>query len=171
VGFPGTANGTSFAAPLIAGLAACLWQAHPEATAMDIVEAIRQSGHMAYNPDSLYGYGIPDFELAHLILSGIFQANLQRKNTCRVYPNPFTDSFTIRLFNEKGELISHHGERILIRIFSHTGQTLWTQQITTSVSPLSLVRISAPGNLQSGLYILEITSSHSTCRTRIVKKD
>jgi len=170
-GFPGTANGTSFAAPLIAGLAACLWQAHPEATAMDIVEAIRQSGHMAYNPDSLYGYGIPDFELAHLILSGIFQANLQRKNTCRVYPNPFTDSFTIRLFNEKGELISHHGERILIRIFSHTGQTLWTQQITTSVSPLSLVRISAPGNLQSGLYILEITSSHSTCRTRIVKKD
>ncbi|MGC9471697.1 MAG: S8 family serine peptidase [Bacteroidales bacterium] len=170
-GFSGTANGTSFAAPLIAGLTACLWQAHPESTAMDILEAIRQSGHMAHNPDSLYGYGIPDFELAHLILSGIYQTNPQRKNTCRVYPNPFNDSFTIRVFNENGELISQHGERILIRVFSHTGQILWTHEIITGGFSLPLLRISVPGNLRAGLYILEISSSRSSSHARIVKKD
>lgn len=53
--------GTSFAAPQIAGLVACLWQSMPQKTALEIIDTVRQIGDNAENPDNIYGYGIPDF--------------------------------------------------------------------------------------------------------------
>lgn len=61
-------NGTSFSAPLTAGLAACLMQAHPNSTPQQIYDAIKQSADRAEISDTLYGMGIPDFQLAHIIL-------------------------------------------------------------------------------------------------------
>ena len=57
-----TGNGTSFATPLLAGLAACLWSALPDENAMQIRERIIRSAHLYPNHDALYhyGYGIPD---------------------------------------------------------------------------------------------------------------
>ena len=57
--------GTSFSAPLIAGLAACLWQALPEKTAREIIELVRRSGNNAAHPDNVFGYGLPDFWKAY----------------------------------------------------------------------------------------------------------
>ena len=64
-------NGTSFSAPLIAGMVASLWQAFPEKTNQEIFDAIEASGnnkdHLNYN----LGHGLPDFWKAHqLLLSG-----------------------------------------------------------------------------------------------------
>lgn len=53
-------NGTSFACPLIAGMAACVWSALPEEGAMQIRDRIIRSAHKYDNPDTRYGYGIPD---------------------------------------------------------------------------------------------------------------
>ena len=53
-------NGTSFACPLIAGLSACVWSAHPDETAMQIRQRIINSTHKLDNPDDRFGYGIPD---------------------------------------------------------------------------------------------------------------
>ena len=53
--------GTSFAAPLITGLVACLWQKYPQKTAMQIMDMVRLSGDNAKHPDNVYGYGVPDF--------------------------------------------------------------------------------------------------------------
>lgn len=53
--------GTSFAAPLICGMAACLWQSMPDKTANEIIDIIRRYGNNAQHPDNIYGYGIPDF--------------------------------------------------------------------------------------------------------------
>ena len=58
--------GTSFAAPIVCGLAACLWQSMPEKTAEEIIELIRQTGHNRDHPDNIYGYGLPDFWQAFL---------------------------------------------------------------------------------------------------------
>lgn len=62
------ANGTSFATPLLAGMAASLWSALPNENAMQIRERIiRSSDRYAY-PDTQhykYGYGIPDAWLAY----------------------------------------------------------------------------------------------------------
>ena len=64
-------NGTSFAAPGMAGLAACLVQAHPGRTNMEIIAAIRQSSSRYFDPDPKdgFGYGIPDACKADEILS------------------------------------------------------------------------------------------------------
>jgi len=59
--------GTSFAAPLVCGLAACLWQALPSRTAAEIMQLIRRSGDNHIHPDNIYGYGVPDFGKAYLL--------------------------------------------------------------------------------------------------------
>jgi hypothetical protein len=64
-------NGTSFSSPVMAGAAACLWQAFPAFTNVQMMDAIRQSAHLYATPDSLLGYGIPDFAAAATLLGGI----------------------------------------------------------------------------------------------------
>ena len=59
-------NGTSFATPLLAGLAACLWSAYPTENAMQIRERILRSADRYAAPDATqYGYGIPDAWVAY----------------------------------------------------------------------------------------------------------
>lgn len=58
-------NGTSFACPLIAGMAACLWSALPHASNMEIRERIIRSADRYTQPHEHYGYGIPNTWLAY----------------------------------------------------------------------------------------------------------
>lgn len=61
-------NGTSFAAPTIAGLAASLWSALPNENAMQIRQRIIHSADRALTPDyQLFGYGIPNAWKAYTI--------------------------------------------------------------------------------------------------------
>ena len=72
------ADGTSFSSPMLSGMVACLWQAFPEKSNYEIMEAVRQAGghNIRLNgarismPDSNdgYGYGITDFLRAYNIL-------------------------------------------------------------------------------------------------------
>ncbi|MDQ6724045.1 MAG: S8 family serine peptidase, partial [Thermoproteota archaeon] len=61
-------NGTSFATPIITGLATCLWQAFPEVSNMDIIDVLRKASDKANNPDNRTGYGIPDMKKAFVLL-------------------------------------------------------------------------------------------------------
>lgn len=61
-------NGTSYASPLIAGLATSLLQARPNATPSEVANAIRISGSYYYKPDKHFGYGVPDALLALRLL-------------------------------------------------------------------------------------------------------
>ena len=72
------ADGTSFSSPMLSGMVACLWQAFPEKSNYEIMEAIRQAGDhnislngdtiTAPDPDDGYSYGITDFLRAYNIL-------------------------------------------------------------------------------------------------------
>ena len=57
-------NGTSFSNPNVAGLIACLWQAFPEFSNMEIIREVEMSSHKYNNPDARYGFGIPNFRKA-----------------------------------------------------------------------------------------------------------
>jgi subtilisin family serine protease len=59
-------NGTSFASPIFCGLVACFWQAFPQLTARQVIEALRQAGDRADAPDNIYGYGVADVWKAYL---------------------------------------------------------------------------------------------------------
>jgi subtilisin family serine protease len=87
-------SGTSLSAPIITGLAACLWQANPIATSMELLAAIRESSDRFTNPEAEYGYGIPDFNLAHVLLNLLERGSLE-KECISAFPNPFSNEFYI----------------------------------------------------------------------------
>lgn len=64
----GTSNGTSFSAPNLAGLAACLWQGFQEFSNIALIQALRKAGSRASQPNDTIGYGIPDVKKAMLFL-------------------------------------------------------------------------------------------------------
>ena len=59
--------GTSFSAPIVCGLAACLWQALPHMSAEQLIDLIRQSSNNHEQPDNIYGHGMPNFWQAYQI--------------------------------------------------------------------------------------------------------
>ena len=93
-----SSNGTSFACPLIAGMAACLWSALPEASNMEIREMIIHSCDRYSQPLEQYGYGIPNAWEAYTV------ATTDCHNTLR--PTPATKII------QKGQIyILHNGEK------------------------------------------------------------
>lgn len=61
-------SGTSFSCPIIAGMAACLWQEFPQISAQELKEALAYSGNRASQLTDAYGFGLPDIELARTII-------------------------------------------------------------------------------------------------------
>lgn len=57
-----TSNGTSFSSPLLAGMAASIWQRFPELTAMQIRRLMIESGSLAKSPNNQLGFGIPHWD-------------------------------------------------------------------------------------------------------------
>lgn len=53
-------NGTSFSAPIVAGMAACLWQAFPLLKSAELIKLIKDSSSQNQHPDAQLGYGIPN---------------------------------------------------------------------------------------------------------------
>ncbi len=67
-GNPSNGSGTSFACPIMAGVATCLWQAFPEVNNIGIIDALRQSADRFTKPDNRTGYGIADVKKAFVLL-------------------------------------------------------------------------------------------------------
>lgn len=92
-------NGTSYAAPNLAGLIACLWQAFPEFSNQEIINALRSSADRYISPNDRTGFGIPDMSAAFKILTRIRtyrqQENLLGQDRIRAYPIPFSDRLTL----------------------------------------------------------------------------
>jgi hypothetical protein len=53
-------GGTSYAAPVITGLAAAIWQYDSTLTNFQLMDIIRKSGHLYRSPNNFIGYGVPD---------------------------------------------------------------------------------------------------------------
>ncbi|PCI94584.1 MAG: peptidase S8 [Flavobacteriales bacterium] len=95
----GRCNGTSFSSPLTCGMVACLIQAHPTLTMMDVINSVRESGHQYNTPDSLLGYGIPNACIADSLLEllevGVDEYNFEEQSNFDIYPNPTSGFVTI----------------------------------------------------------------------------
>jgi subtilisin family serine protease len=90
----GLGSGTSFSSPVLAGIAACLWQANPQSTASMVKNALIRSGSQYQKPDSLLGYGIPNMLVASTLLSKSSFVTGLTVSEWMVFPNPFHTSFT-----------------------------------------------------------------------------
>ena len=57
-------SGTSYASPILCGLAACLWQAYPWLTNQELLEILKKSANRYDVPELPYGCGIVDIQKA-----------------------------------------------------------------------------------------------------------
>jgi serine protease AprX len=112
-------DGTSFSTPIVAGLLACLKGAFPQKTNMELFNAVRASSSHSGLPDTLTGYGVPDFSTAFQLLTGI-QNSVLSDDKISVFPNPCSSSMTV-IFHENAptssslEIFDLQGRRICIR--------------------------------------------------------
>jgi len=96
-------SGTSFSAPLVAGMAACLMEAHPQRSNMEVIQSIRESGDRFATPDTAYGYGVPNACVADSLLSILdslatfSELFAQPDRYFAFYPNPVTDQLVVEM--------------------------------------------------------------------------
>jgi hypothetical protein len=106
-------NGTSFSGPIMAGGIACLMQALPNKTNIEIMNLVRESGSQYNSPDYQLGYGVPN--LFHALEQGL-STNTYSGNKFKIYPNPVVSNLFVeipgslkevsfQLYNVLGELI------------------------------------------------------------------
>ena len=153
-------SGTSFSSPVLAGLAACLWQAFPDISNLELNEAIKKSGRNYHNPNDGIGYGTADFLLAYYYLQS--QSPSGTKDQLRIFPNPFLDYVTI-IIPETIET------PIDINILNSTGQIIKHKEVQGSGSSIEIIRISELGNLIQGTYIIKINTGNMIYSSKIIK--
>lgn len=144
----GFASGTSFSSPVMAGMAASLWQAAPNATADEVKWAMEWSATLHDNPDSLLGYGIPDFQMAWFYLVNLSIPNQLTEKDWFVYPNPATDFLVI----QKNGVVN--SDKITIEIFTLEGRLVqkWIKPNNPKIT------LSDIGWLSQGMFLLKIAS-------------
>jgi len=155
-------NGTSFSAPILCGAVTCLWQSHPDISNMDIKKALIASGHQYTNPDSLLGYGIPDFGKAYLYLKEMTQKDSTQENNLNVFPNPFSNYLNLQMNLTDAEEIS-------VKISSLKGDVVYNKNFNLRNQEFSSLMIDELDNLQQGIYVVKVISADKTLEQKIVK--
>ncbi len=152
-------NGTSYSSPVMAGTAACLWQANPHAAAAEVKNAIEQSGHLFNHPDSLLGYGVPDMRVADKILKMPLMEQWQNDGQWLAYPNPVRDYLVLQKNSnevyESIELSFHFTDGRLIR-----------KEVKSDAPKIIVSNLQT---LPTGLLILQIKSNDGTDAVKIFK--
>ena len=144
-------GGTSFSCPILAGCAACLWQAFPSKTAREIKDAIMISADRFWYPSDSLGYGIPNFYNAYLLLKTNYNGNILRlSEEAAVYPTPFSDQLNVSLYN------AVEGTRT-IELFDISGKKVLSQQVFLRQNTFEIVTLDgAIGGLAAGQYFLRL---------------
>lgn len=150
----GTADGTSLSAPIISGLAACLWQAMPSLTSKELRNRIIRSASLFSNPNFQLGYGIPDFFAA---MDSVSQPKGDKnliifpnpaKNKVRIMlPLPINTEYTVMLATSTGMIV--HYEESKSESLEHT--------------------LLIPDRLPSGIYFVQLRSNYGKSMGRIMK--
>ncbi|HEY3369468.1 MAG TPA: S8 family serine peptidase [Prolixibacteraceae bacterium] len=158
-GVVGYSSGTSFSSPVLAGMGACLLQANPEASVKQVKLAIEQSADQYNQPDSLLGFGIPDFQKADLILKNTGMKSMIAGVTWEVSPNPFSDYLFIRTLD------SLRFGTCRVSIHSLQGVNLWDSTFSSSENLL----LKNLGHLPKGFLILTIHSGDKEEQYKLIK--
>jgi serine protease AprX len=139
-----TGNGTSFASPIMAGLIACLWQALPSKSNMEIINLLRKYSSLYSSPDNTLGYGIPD-------VYALFSANYvalttQQESKSSVY----LSSGLLKIDDLAVVQLPANAT-----LYAQTGQKIAEWSLQTTPTTIAL------GNLSPGFYILSIANAQT----------
>ncbi len=155
-------SGTSFSSPIMCGAVACLWQAFPDMDNATIVEAVKKSASQYFSPDSLLGYGIPDFEQAYNYLLELQElSGVQTKEKgVFIYPNPIKDKMNISFF------VPHSKTYLLF--YGLTGNLVFALDLS-SASHSKTVIINDLHLLPKGIYTVKIIADNKVFYDKVIK--
>lgn len=150
-------SGTSFSCPVISGLAASLMQAVPEASPAEIITVLHKSSDRYSRPDSLYGYGLPDFLKALMMLEEIH--TLMPETIMTAGPNPFFDEINLWFRDPPGSLT--------VTITGINGNRIrqWHYPLFAARS----LRLYGLDNLGQGVYILKVVTDQGERVFKMIK--
>lgn len=151
----GVSVGTSYAAPIISGLAACLWQSMPDRTAVEIVNLIRSSADRYLNPDEDFGYGLPDFEKAYQL--GVAIPKIELASNWVVAPNPFLYDFEIFHEGFVGDVV--------VELINLYGQVVWKEHMEFQ----HYARITPGVALPPGVHVLRLNYGSASYSTKVIR--
>lgn len=153
-----TGNGSSYASPLIAGLAAGFWQAYPELKNYEVIDLIKSSGSNAEKPDNQIGYGIPCFTRAKNIKEGK-PANPENSH----FKNPLTDRNFVRFIKKLKSC-----NQLNIYVYDAAGQRVLTDFLPKPSLEHDLSV--ETGKLQPGIYFIHVISTDFSLKVKAIKQ-
>lgn len=148
----GLANGTSFSAPIMAGMIASLWQALPQKTNRQIRDIVLQSADKFESPNNQFGYGIPNFALA---LINQLSSDSLMVDEFKVYPNPTSDLIIM--------VLPVQFKTGTLFIYNTIGQKMMEQTVFSTTAVISLK------SLEKGMYFYKIESANFSKSGKIIK--
>ncbi len=151
-------SGTSFSAPLVAGLATGLLQAFPDLTGDEIDNVIRKSADRYSSPDEFYGYGIPSFLKAAEIAS----RQVPGSNDIMAFPNPtnlnyFTLTFSDEYIGQNTEFQLINGDGGLVMNYN-IQPTLFNNKFQIDLS-----------KAKTGLLLIRLITESGVIVKKIIK--
>jgi hypothetical protein len=157
----GYGSGTSFSSPIIAGMSACLWQAAPSLSNMQIIASLKVTASKAADPDTLLGWGIPDYSAAYGVLG---TANLKKADEVlgfSIAPNPIGDFFYIQFNSEVTGSVG-------VDLINMGGKIVYHPDEVRNIHG-RIVRIGGTGHLAPGIYLLRIKTDRGVISKLISK--
>lgn len=150
-------NGTSFAAPSLAGMLACYWQARRDAPEGKIREVIKKSSNNYSSPNNEYGYGIPDFEKALDMLNLENCDIFDEKPLFYVYPNPSNGMVNFNL---------NYDVNVIVQVFDMLGKMVYIfDNHNGDFAELNAFL----SNLDEGVYMIKALGDKNIFTTKLVK--
>ena len=159
-------NGTSYSAPLIAGLVAAFWQSQPHLTAMQVIDCIRRAGDRFSAPTPQYGYGIPTFANATQVAQDRYPilavTDWTKLNEAFVYPNPLGVNSSLQI--HWGGIFA--GKNVTLTLIDANGKVLNQQSIIAN-EPTG--RVTLPQNMPNGSYFLKMNDNQYERVLKVIK--
>jgi len=160
-----TSSGTSFSSPIMAGLVACLWQAHPKLNNMEIIDIVKRSASQFSLPDTSLGYGIPDIYSAHIYLNALGFNDLKSPENIHVFPNPFKNSINVEFLSK----VINIPYDLNIELFDTQGRMIWNKKFHDLKNNLNMQSIEQLESLNNGLYIIRLTANDMVLNKKVMK--
>lgn len=145
-------DGTSFSCPLVAGLVADMRQMLPQSSAADIYDRLIKASSQYSQPDSLLGYGIPNFKWTEVAP--------KKSGEVDFFPNPVKDELKLQ-FNQI------NGQPFEVWVYNFTGECLFhaTESVSWGTNPYTINFSS----LACGLYLVKVRTTESTVLKKVIR--
>ncbi len=151
----GTANGTSFSSPIMAGGIVCLWQALPSKTNTEIMQLVRESASQYSSPDYNLGYGIPNLQTALNLALSVTNGNDDKNQDLKLFPNPTKGLIRFNIPLNQSELS--------VTIFNVLGKEILETTVTNTNNQIDITSFS------NGLHIARIQSKNISKTIKFIK--